>query len=153
MGEGESFYQGERMPTAKAFDKAGITAPGLEVRDGLASINGSNFISSVGCQLIYDAERWLKQADIAAAMSLEALLANMKPYEARLHELRGFQGAGCHRRKHPQDDRRQRSEIRQGEGQGSGCLQHALHAAGDRSRARSVALGQRTIRDRTERRQ
>ncbi|MBU1636253.1 aromatic amino acid ammonia-lyase [bacterium] len=93
MGEGESFYQGERMPTSKALDKAGIKVPGLEVRDGLASINGSNFISSAGCQIIYDAERWLKQADIAAAMSLEALLANMKPYESRLHELRGFRGA------------------------------------------------------------
>ncbi len=93
MGEGESFYQGERMPTLKAFEKTGMKAPGLEVRDGLASINGSNFISSVGSQIIYDTERWLKQADIAAAMSLEALMANMKPYDARLHELRGFQGA------------------------------------------------------------
>jgi histidine ammonia-lyase len=93
MGEGESFYQGERMPTSKALDKAGIKAPGLEARDGLAAINGSNFISAVGSLTIYDAERWFKQADIAAAMSLEALLANMKPYESRLHELRGFQGA------------------------------------------------------------
>jgi histidine ammonia-lyase len=93
MGEGESFYQGERMPTSKALDKAGIKVPGLEARDGLAAINGSNFISSVGCQIIYDTERWLRQADIAAAMSLEALLANMKPYESRLHELRGFKGA------------------------------------------------------------
>ncbi|MDP3184980.1 MAG: aromatic amino acid lyase, partial [Anaerolineales bacterium] len=37
--------------------------------------------------------RWLKQAEIAAAMSLEALLANLKPYNTRLHELRGFKGA------------------------------------------------------------
>jgi histidine ammonia-lyase len=42
---------------------------------------------------VYDAERWIKQAEIAAAMSLEALKANMKPYDPRLHELRGFRGA------------------------------------------------------------
>ncbi len=93
MGEGEAFYQGERMPTKRAMERAGIPVPGLEVRDGLAAINGSNFITSVGAMTIYDVERWLKQADIAAAMSLEALLANMKPYDARLHLLRGFKGA------------------------------------------------------------
>jgi histidine ammonia-lyase len=43
--------------------------------------------------LIYDADRWLRQAEIACAMSLEALFANMKPYDVRLHELRGFPGA------------------------------------------------------------
>jgi histidine ammonia-lyase len=42
---------------------------------------------------LYDANNWLKQAEIAAAMSLEALKANMGPYTARLHEVRGFKGA------------------------------------------------------------
>jgi histidine ammonia-lyase len=42
---------------------------------------------------IHDMERWLKQAEIAAAMSIEALLGNLKPYTAKLHELRGFKGA------------------------------------------------------------
>ncbi len=93
MGEGESFYQGDRMPTATALEKAGIPIPGLEVRDGLSAINGSNLICGTGCLTLYDAERWLKQAEIAAAMSLEALLANMKPYDKRLHQLRGFRGA------------------------------------------------------------
>ena len=93
MGEGESFYQGERMPTAKAMEKAGIPVPGLQARDGLAAINGSNLITGMGCLILYDADRWIKQAEIAAAMSLEALLANMKPYQGKLHELRGFPGA------------------------------------------------------------
>jgi len=93
MGEGESFYRGERMPTRVALAKAEIVAPGLEVRDGLAAINGSNLITGMGCLLLHDAERWVQQAEIAAAMTLEALLANLKPYEARLHELRGFRGA------------------------------------------------------------
>ena len=93
MGEGESFYQGARMPTKSAMEKAGIRVPGLEVRDGLAAINGSNFITAAGSLIIYDTERWLKQAEITAAMTLEALLANMKPYDERLHKLRGFRGA------------------------------------------------------------
>ncbi len=93
MGEGEAFYQGERMPTRDAFAKAGIPVPGLQARDGLAAINGSNLITGIGCLLLYDAERWIKQAEIAAAMSLEALLANMKPYQEALHLLRGFKGA------------------------------------------------------------
>ncbi len=93
MGEGEAFYKGERLPGDKAFEKAGIKVPGLQARDGLATINGSNLITSIGALIVHDAEHWLKQAEIAAAMSLEALKANMKPYDTRLHELRGFQGA------------------------------------------------------------
>ncbi|MBI5489242.1 MAG: aromatic amino acid lyase [Deltaproteobacteria bacterium] len=93
MGEGESFYEGARMPTAKAQERAGIKPPGLQARDGLAAINGSNLITGIGCLTVHDAERWLLQAEIAAAMTLEALKANMKPYDRRLHELRGFPGA------------------------------------------------------------
>lgn len=93
MGEGESFYQGERMPTKIAMEKAGIPIPGLQARDGLASINGSNFITAIASLQLYDMNRILKMAEIAAAMSLEALLANMKPYDERLHKIRGFKGA------------------------------------------------------------
>jgi histidine ammonia-lyase len=93
MGEGESFYEGQRMPTADALARAGIPVPGLKARDGLAAINGSNVIAAMAALELYDAERWVKQAEIVAAMSLEALTANMKPYTSMLHELRGFRGA------------------------------------------------------------
>jgi histidine ammonia-lyase len=93
MGEGEAFYRDRRLPGGQALAEAGIPVPGLEARDGLAVINGSNFINGIGCLVVHDAERWLKQAEIAAAMTLEALKANMKPYDSRLHELRGFPGA------------------------------------------------------------
>jgi histidine ammonia-lyase len=93
LGEGECFVAGERVPTAVALERAGIPVPGLKARDGLAAINGSNLITGIACLLLYDTERWVAQAEIAAAMTLEALTANMKPYEARLHELRGFPGA------------------------------------------------------------
>jgi histidine ammonia-lyase len=93
MGEGEAFFKGERMPGKDALYKAGIKIPGLKARDGLSVINGSNFITAISSLQLYDINRWLKQAEIACAMSLEALLANMKPYTEKLHELRGFPGA------------------------------------------------------------
>lgn len=93
MGEGEAFYRGERLPGGTALSKAGISVPGLQARDGLATINGSNVLTAMSALHIYDMDRWLKQAEIACAMSLEALLANMKPYDERLHRARGFPGA------------------------------------------------------------
>ncbi len=93
MGEGEAWYQGERLPGRVALERAGIPVPGLLARDGLASINGSNLLTAMSAIHLFDINRWLKQAEIATAMSLEALLANMKPYDRRLHELRGFSGA------------------------------------------------------------
>ena len=93
MGEGEAYYEGERLRGDVALERAGIPVPGLKARDGLATINGSNLLNAIGALAVYDAERWLKQAEIATAMSLEALKANMKPYDTRLHELRGFRGA------------------------------------------------------------
>jgi len=93
MGEGEAFYNGERLSGQEAMRRAGIPVPGLQARDGLAAINGSNLLTAMSALHIYDMERFLKQAEIAAAMSIEALLGNLKPYNTKLHELRGFSGA------------------------------------------------------------
>lgn len=93
MGEGEAFYNGEQLSGQEAMRRAGIEVPGLQARDGLAMINGSNLLTAMSALHIYDMERFLKQAEIAAAMSIEALLGNMKPYNTKLHELRGFKGA------------------------------------------------------------
>lgn len=93
LGEGKAYYKGELYEGAVAFEKAGIEVPGLQARDGLAVINGSNVLTAMSAIFIYDTERWLKQAEITAAMSLEALKANMKPYTSKLHEARGFPGA------------------------------------------------------------
>ncbi|MBU1100124.1 MAG: aromatic amino acid ammonia-lyase [Bacteroidetes bacterium] len=93
MGEGEAYFEGEKYPGRVALEKAGIPIPGLQARDGLATINGSNLLTAMSAIHIYDMNRWLKQAEIGCAMSLEALFANMKPYDSRLHEVRGFSGA------------------------------------------------------------
>ena len=93
LGEGKAYYKNELLEGKKAMENAGIAIPGLAARDGLAIINGSNFLTAMSAILIYDTNRWFKQAEIACAMSLEALKANMKPYLPRLHEVRGFPGA------------------------------------------------------------
>jgi histidine ammonia-lyase len=93
MGEGKAYYQGELLDGRDALKKAGIPIPGLHARDGLAIINGSNLLTAMSAIFLYDADNWLKQAEIAAAMSLEALKANMKPYNVKIHEVRGFAGA------------------------------------------------------------
>ncbi|MCD6116523.1 aromatic amino acid lyase [bacterium] len=93
MGEGKAYYKGELLSGKEAMDRAGIPIPGLQARDGLGTINGSNVLTAMSAIFLYDAMHWLKQAEIAAAMSLEALLANMKPYTPLLHEVRGFKGA------------------------------------------------------------
>jgi len=93
MGEGKAYYKGELLNGKEAMDRAGIPIPGLKARDGLAVINGSNVLTAMSAIFLYDADRWLKQALIGCAMSLEALKANMKPYTSKLHEARGFKGA------------------------------------------------------------
>ncbi len=93
MGEGHAYYKGEILTGKEALDRAGIPVPGLKARDGLATINGSNVLTAMSAIFLYDANRWMKQAEIAASMSLEAMKANMKPYNPRLHEVRGFKGA------------------------------------------------------------
>jgi histidine ammonia-lyase len=93
LGEGKAYYKGELMSGKEAMEKAKIKIPGLKARDGLAVINGSNVLTAMSAIFLVDAFAWLKQAEIAAAMSLEALKANMKPYTKKLHEARGFHGA------------------------------------------------------------
>lgn len=93
LGEGQAYYRGELYEGRIALEKAGIPVPGLEARDGLATINGSNVITGMSALMLHDTDIWLKQAEIAACMSLEALKANMRPYTPKLHEARGFPGA------------------------------------------------------------
>ena len=93
MGEGKAYYRGELLPGKEALDRAGIPVPGLQARDGLAVINGSNLLTAMSALHLCDMNRLLKQAEIACSMTLEALLANLKPYTSKIHELRGFSGA------------------------------------------------------------
>lgn len=92
LGQGHAYYKGELLDGRVALERAGIRIPGLEARDGLSVINGSNMLTAMSALMLYDANNWLKQAEIACAMSLEALKANLKPYHRSILEMRGFAG-------------------------------------------------------------
>ena len=93
MGEGEMIVEGEIIDSKEALNGIGLKPLELEARDGLALINGSNVLTALAAITLHDAQKWMKLHDIAAAMTLEALMANMKPYDMRIHELRGFSGS------------------------------------------------------------
>ena len=93
IGEGEAVYKGKRLPGAEAMKEAGIPTITYRERDGLASINGSNCITGMGCIQIYDADRWLKTQEVVLALTLEVLNANMKAYDHHVHDVRGYPGA------------------------------------------------------------
>ncbi len=93
LGEGKAYYRGKLYNGKEAMKQAGIPIPGLQARDGLSIINGCNVLTAMSAILLYDANNFFKQAEIAASMSLEALKANMKPYTPRLHKARGYPGA------------------------------------------------------------
>lgn len=93
MGEGEAFFEGDRLPGAEAMKRAGIPTLVFEARDGLATINGSNVITGMGSLQVHDAARFYKNAQIAAAMSMEALNTNTLCLDERLHTARGYPGA------------------------------------------------------------
>lgn len=93
MGEGSVFYNGQKYQTKEAFKLANIEIPGLDVRDGLGTINGSNLLTAMSAIHIHDYVDLIKHAEMAAALSLEALMANLKPYSERIHTLRGFEGS------------------------------------------------------------
>ena len=93
LGEGKAYYNNELLTAKEAMSKAGIEIPGLEARDGLAVINGSNLLTSMSALFIYDTINWIKHAEIAASMCYDALLANPGPLNSLIHEVRGFKGA------------------------------------------------------------
>ncbi|MEO0085075.1 MAG: histidine ammonia-lyase [candidate division WOR-3 bacterium] len=93
LGEGEAFYQGRRMSGAEAMKAAGIAPIQFEARDGLAVINGSNMTAGWGALQLADAGHYFKVSEVAAALTLEVLNANMAAYDERIHKVRGFAGA------------------------------------------------------------
>ncbi|MBQ5813245.1 MAG: histidine ammonia-lyase [Clostridia bacterium] len=92
LGEGEAEYQGERMTGKAAMEKAGIPTIDLAAKEGLALINGTQIMTAVACNVMWDALDLMKTADIAAAMTAEAQLGIKKAFDHKLHDVRGHKG-------------------------------------------------------------
>jgi histidine ammonia-lyase len=92
IGEGESVYEGERMPSAAALRRAGISPVELEAKEGLALLNGTQALAAVGALALRRAGQLARGADVAGAMSLEALRGTPAAFDARLHNARPHPG-------------------------------------------------------------
>lgn len=93
LGRGDVELEGVRMPAADALRRAGLAPVSLAPKDGLALINGTQFMSAYAAECVVRARRLVKLADIIAAMSLDAARGGITPFDERLHALRPHRGA------------------------------------------------------------
>ena len=88
MGEGEAIYDGVRMSGKEAMEKAGIKAVELTSKEGLALINGTQVMTSIGALTVYDSIILSKTADIAGALTMEALNGIVDAFDPKVHNIR-----------------------------------------------------------------
>jgi histidine ammonia-lyase len=91
-GEGECVVQGKREPSDKALRQAGIEPISLQAKEGLALINGTQVMAALGCLVTTEASLLMKNAQIAGAMSLEALKGTSKAFDEKVHLVRPHPG-------------------------------------------------------------
>ena len=92
IGEGEVFYRGQRMPARHALAQADILPLRLEAKEGLALLNGTQAMGAVGALALARAWRVTRLADLAGAMSLEALRGTPAAFDPRIHQARPHSG-------------------------------------------------------------
>ena len=92
IGLGEVEYKGQIVPAAEAMAKEGIIPVVLAAKEGLALNNGTQMMTAVGVNVLWDAMHLMKTADIATAMTAESLHGITKAYDHKVHDLRGHQG-------------------------------------------------------------
>jgi len=92
IGEGEAFYKSERLGGGEAQRRAGLKPLELAAKEGLALLNGTQAMTAVGGLSVVRGLRVVKLADVAGAMSLEALMGTPVAFDARIHEARPHAG-------------------------------------------------------------
>lgn len=92
IGLGEVHYQGKTMAASEALASAGLEALTLGPKEGLALINGTQFIAAHAVHALQRLHQALEAADIIGAMSLEGMMGSYQPFDPRLHEIRPFPG-------------------------------------------------------------
>src|SRR5439155_10190104 len=92
VGEGDVSFRGERMTASMALEHAGIAPLSLEAKEGLALVNGTQGMLSVGLLAAHRGLALAKTADVVAAMTIEAILGTDRPFDERLQKLRPHAG-------------------------------------------------------------
>ncbi len=92
MGEGEAFLGGKRLLAREALKQVGLSPYKLKSKEGLALINGTQFMLAYAVDALLRADVIAKTADLCAAITLEAMRGSSSPFDARIHALRAHQG-------------------------------------------------------------
>ncbi|MES2977358.1 MAG: histidine ammonia-lyase [Pseudomonadota bacterium] len=92
IGEGELFYQGERLDAASALAKAGIAPIRLSAKEGLALINGTQVSTAMAIDALFATETLFEAAVISGAVTLDAARGSDGPFDPRIHAVRGQPG-------------------------------------------------------------
>jgi histidine ammonia-lyase len=92
IGEGEATVDGDRLPGSEALARVGLEPIGLEAKEGLSLVNGTQFMSAFGALGLVRARRLARAADIACAVSLEALQGSRTSFLPQVHRLRPLRG-------------------------------------------------------------
>ena len=92
VGEGEAWYGPDLLPGAEAIRRAGIVPLILEAKEGLALLNGTQMMTALGTLILLQAEDLLNAAELAGAMTIEAVRGSQKPFDARVADARPHSG-------------------------------------------------------------
>lgn len=92
LGEGKARYRGEWLPAATALQKAGLAPVTLAAKEGLALLNGTQASTAFALRGLFEAEDLFASAVVCGALTTEAVLGSRRPFDARIHEVRGQRG-------------------------------------------------------------
>jgi histidine ammonia-lyase len=92
VGEGEAWFDGDRLPAPEALERAGLRPERLQAKEGLSLVNGTQFMAAFAALGLVRARRLAKTADIAGALSLEALQGSRTSFLPQIHALRPLRG-------------------------------------------------------------
>jgi histidine ammonia-lyase len=96
IGEGEAWFEGRRLPGGEALAAARLEPVRLQAKEGLSLVNGTQFMAAFGALGVIRARRLAKTADIACALSLEALQGSRTSFLPQVQALRPLKGqAAC----------------------------------------------------------
>jgi histidine ammonia-lyase len=92
LGLGKVNYKGSRLDTASAFKQINMSAIKLQSKEGLALLNGTQFMSAYGIYCLLQSQRLNKTADTITALSIDAFDARIEPFKDHLHTIRAHAG-------------------------------------------------------------
>jgi len=92
IGEGEVYFKGQKMPAKEALKEAGLSVLQLKSKEGLALINGTQFMSAYASYILFSLGKMIDRIHLVSAMSLEAFMGRSEPFESFTHVVRSHNG-------------------------------------------------------------